>query len=403
MQLNCMRGTESATLVDMLDWLIVGGGIHGTLLSRALTGTGRVPSDRIRVLDPHADALARWDLCAGGCGMTVMRSPSVHNLDLEPFSLRRFSQATDRLRAFIEPYHRPHLALFRAHCDWMLDRYGLRELRVRGSATDLRAGAGCVVVDTDAGTLRARRVVLAIGGSGRLRWPLWADELRGAGGCVHHVFEAALPETHDLDGATAIIGGGITAAQTAIALHERGAKEVVIVARHLPRISAFDIDPGWLGPRYLVGFHRERDLAARRRIITHARRRGSVPKEVLQRLRRLVRDGDVRQVTDEIAFAATQPQGVIALHGRAGVVVDVRRVILATGFDDARPGGDWLTAAIAKLELPTAPCGFPAVGSGLRWHPRIHVTGALAELEVGPAARNIAGARMAAARIVATA
>ncbi|MCH2107642.1 MAG: hypothetical protein MK291_13495, partial [Planctomycetes bacterium] len=35
-----------------------------------------------------------------------------------------------------------------------------------------------------------------------------------------------------------------------------------------------------------------------------------------------------------------------------------------------------------------------------RWHPRVFVSGALAELELGPTARNIAGARRSADRIV---
>lgn len=36
----------------------------------------------------------------------------------------------------------------------------------------------------------------------------------------------------------------------------------------------------------------------------------------------------------------------------------------------------------------------------LRWHPRLFVTGPLAELEIGPASRDIAGARMAARRVI---
>jgi len=390
-------------LARVLDWLIIGGGIHGTLLSRALTGSGRVPRDRIRVLDPHPAALAHWDLCTKGCGMTVMRSPSVHNLDLEPFSVRQFSRTTDAESAFIEPYHRPHLALFRAHCEWMIETYGLDALRLQGTATELRARSGVLAVETDAGIVSARRIVLAIGGSGRPCWPSWAHTLRDAGACVHHVFEAALPGTGELEGTTLIIGGGITAAQTALALHERGADEIVIIARHHPRISAFDIDPGWLGPRKLARFHRTRDLAERRCMITSARKRGSIPKEVSARLRRLLRGGHVRWQLDDIACANTLRAGTVALHGRSGTTLEARRVVLATGFEERLPGEEWLATAVTNLGLRTAPCGFPAVSAALCWHPGIHVTGALAELEIGPAARNIAGARMAAARIVATA
>ena len=55
-----------------------------------------------------------------------------------------------------------------------------------------------------------------------------------------------------------------------------------------------------------------------------------------------------------------------------------------------------------RSSLPCAECGYPVVEPDLRWHPRIYVTGPLAELELGPASRNISGARRAADRIVAS-
>jgi hypothetical protein len=56
--------------------------------------------------------------------------------------------------------------------------------------------------------------------------------------------------------------------------------------------------------------------------------------------------------------------------GAAPVEAVADRVVLATGFD----------AAIERMELPCAPCGFPLVDRALRWAPGIYVTGPLAEL-----------------------
>ena len=56
---------------------------------------------------------------------------------------------------------------------------------------------------------------------------------------------------------------------------------------------------------------------------------------------------------------------------------------------------------IASASLSVANCGYPIVDQSLRWHPRIYVSGPLAELELGPVARNIAGARRAGERLVA--
>ncbi len=75
------------------------------------------------------------------------------------------------------------------------------------------------------------------------------------------------------------------------------------------------------------------------------------------------------------------------------------QVVLATGFEPTRPGGAWLDEAIAVNDLPVAACGFPIVDKTLCWTPGLYVSGALAELEIGPIAANIAGARQAARRL----
>ena len=49
--------------------------------------------------------------------------------------------------------------------------------------------------------------------------------------------------------------------------------------------------------------------------------------------------------------------------------------------------------------LELCSCGYPAPDKYLKWGD-VYVAGALAELELGPSARNIAGARLAAERIV---
>ena len=78
----------------------------------------------------------------------------------------------------------------------------------------------------------------------------------------------------------------------------------------------------------------------------------------------------------------------------------VNRVLLATGFDGHRPGGALVDGLVESAALPCANCGYPVVDEGLRWHPRVYVSGPLAELELGPTSRNIAGARRAAGRLV---
>lgn len=104
--------------------------------------------------------------------------------------------------------------------------------------------------------------------------------------------------------------------------------------------------------------------------------------------------------TAEVNRAGVDHAGRVVLQC-SNAVADIvaERIVLATGFEPTRPGGQWLDRAIARLGLVCAGCGYPVVDRTLCWHPGIYVTGPLAELEIGPAAPNIAGARMAAERI----
>ncbi len=52
----------------MLDWLIIGGGIHGTHIAYVLKQRGGVPVDRLRILDPNPRLLARREERTGKLG-----------------------------------------------------------------------------------------------------------------------------------------------------------------------------------------------------------------------------------------------------------------------------------------------------------------------------------------------
>jgi hypothetical protein len=82
------------------------------------------------------------------------------------------------------------------------------------------------------------------------------------------------------------------------------------------------------------------------------------------------------------------------LQTSAGVL-EADQVILATGFTPRRPGGAMIDRLVREFDLKCNPCGYPLLGDDLRWAENIYVTGPLAELQVGPCARNIVGARNA--------
>lgn len=385
----------------MLDWLIIGGGIHGTHLSLALTKRYGVAVDRLRVLDPYDKPLTMWDRATANVGMTYLRSPLVHHLHYDQGSLALFARIHEHAAytRFIPPYSRPSLALFRHHSQYLIERYHLEKLRLTGRAEKLSRLRDGWQVETREGALKARNLILAIGLSEQPFWPEWASRLHAENAPIVHIFtpgfdRAALPHQPHIT----IVGGGITAVQTALALADRTHSQITLIMRHQIRQHDFDSDTGWMNAIYLRDYAKITDFNQRRRVIKVARNRGSMPPDVAAHLRQAVEQGAIHLIRDEVVTDASINNHGLALYLSSGARVDTDMVILATGYAQDRPGGDWLQAAINDYELPVADCGYPIVNRGLCWTEGLYVTGPLAELEIGPPARNIIGARMAGER-----
>ena len=384
-----------------LDWLIIGGGIHGVHIAARLLGESGVAPERLRIVDPGDRLLAHWRSCTATTGMTHLRSPGVHHLDLDPFSLLHFAgkrkkRKRRKTRLLAPPYDRPALALFNAHCDRVVETFGLANLHIQDRATKCSVDRAGVGVQLASGReIAAQHLVLAIGASEQPEWPDWAPRSHAR---VHHVFEPGFDGWPSSSETVVVIGGGISAVQVALRLVAEGHR-VHLVSRHALRQHQFDSDPGWLGPKCMERFLRERDFDRRRILIAEARHKGSVPPDVRRALRRSIAGDQLLWHEGEVeGFDARRDVLALRLATHSGL--EAERVLLATGFASTRPGGSMVDALIASASLPCARCGYPIVDSALRWHPRIHVSGPLAELELGPASRNIAGARLAGDRLV---
>ncbi len=384
------------------EWLIIGGGVHGTHIALRLLDAG-IDRSSLRILDPHPRLLDRWRRCSATTGMTHLRSPAVHHLDTDPFALLRFAgPARHRpVELFSAPYDRPSLDLFNRHADALIGAHALHEAHTQGRARRVEIHRDTVNVQLEEGDdICCKHLVLALGVGDQPKRPAWSESLfSGPEPTVAHIFEDGftLPETPPWR-RVAVIGGGISAAQVALRLAADPCVFVTLISRHEPRPAQFDSDPGWLGPKFLRAFVAEHDLDRRRCLINGARHRGSIPPQLIRTLRRTIRSGALRWVQGGVETAYSSPHGVV-LEGAATTPVEVDFVLLATGFEARRPGGALVDQLVADYQLPCASCGYPAIDTNLRWHPRIFVSGPLAELQLGPAARNIAGARHAAERI----
>jgi len=379
----------------MVEWLIIGGGIHGTYLSNLLTTETGLSRDDVRVLDPHDRPLELWHRYARNCGMRYLRSPATHNIDIHILSLYRFAKSNPDLDGnhFIPLYNRPSRDLFERHCESVIRARGLARMRIKGRARALTRFGGGVGVETETGRIRSKRVLLCVGQTEAPCWPDWARRARNAGSTIYHVFDSDFPGAKASRGdRTVVIGGGLTAVQTALARTRSGAAPVMLLSPHGLRKSNFDFDPCWIGPKCMKGFL-SASLQRRRELIGTARMPGTLPMEIhgeataaIRTGRILFRQADVRD--------ARPSNGTLRLLLDAGDI-EAAQVILATGFDPGRPAGALIDQTSREFSLQTTAGGYPVVNDHLQWGDALFVSGPLAELRLGPCARNIVGARNA--------
>jgi hypothetical protein len=388
---------------DMKEWLIVGGGIHGTYLANLLTQQSDLAPESVGILDPHDALLVAWNRMTTNCGMHYLRSPATHHVDIPILSIYRFAKtpAGQPLADFIPPYNRPSLALFREHANRVIADNGLAQRHIQDRALALHKDGPGLIVETSRGHVRTRRVLLAIGMSEQLCWPSWARHLRRAGAPISHVFEPSFQRDEEPPaGPALVVGGGITAVQTALAMASESRADIILLARRPLQESQFDFNPCWIGPKCLRQFYQE-DYDLRRATIDGARVPGSLPGEVLTAFEQACEGSrlDLRHGTIQDAVFKND---TITLQMEDGARLRAQRIVLATGFRQERPGGEFVDRLVEDFQLPCNPCGYPIVGEDLQWGENIYVTGPLAELQIGPCARNIVGARNAGRMLLAS-
>lgn len=91
---------------------------------------------------------------------------------------------------------------------------------------------------------------------------------------------------------------------------------------------------------------------------------------------------------------------MILLHLNSGEVTAANAIVLATGFEQGLPGGKMISGLVRNHSFRCASCGFPIPSNHLEWWDGIYLSGTLGELETGPSAPNLIGARMAANKIL---
>ena len=383
------------------DVTIIGGGIHGSHLAIRLLCAG-LDRARLRIVEPSG-LLGRLRRQYQQCGMSELRSPFVHHIDTDPFSLREFARRRGRSDELIpteKSGDRPTVSLFFDHAESVCEQYDLNSLVEPTRATAISDNGDHVEIETEQSRHTARWCLLAVGHR-RLNRPVWATEL-SPNAPVDHVWESRFdPDELGSTATVGVVGGSITAAKLATTLAQPG-REVRLFARSPFRLELREAGTDWMHFSRVVDRLHELPPASRERAerITEARYSGTMPPHVFRRLRRAIEAGCVELDRTEIT-AATAAGGTVVVSCRDGTAHCLDRVVCATGFGSPYEGPLFEQL---REETPLA-VGYrnaPVLcDETLRWQredgtlSRIAVSGAAAQQVLGPFSRNIIGARRA--------
>ena len=358
--------------------LVVGAGPHGLTAACYLLAADPTLTGRLAVADPRP-WLAAWDARFAALELLALRSACVHHPDPEPYALLDWAETAGRTVEFGGPASAPSALLFADFCRSLVDRYELGPARIPHAVTGLHPRSdGGVDVEVSGDRLRVRSVVLA-GGFARRHAPVAA--------AVHSA-------DVDLSAVRAgqvvvVLGGGLTAGQLALCAAERGAR-VLLVVRAPLRARLMDVEASWLGaelPRFAA-----LPPAARAEEVRRARP-GTVPAAVRDAL------VDHPRIRVRVGTVARTSPGCVHLDGGPEIAAD--HIWLGTGYAyDVHT--EPLTAGLVAETPVEVVDELPVLGPDLSWGgTSVHLSGGLAALELGPAARGLAGARMAAERYTA--
>lgn len=390
----------------MHEWLIIGGGVHGTAIANKLLKATDTRLQDICMIDPHKAPIQRWIDRTAATGMQYLRSPGEHSLDVGSTALYKYArEKMGGKELFYSDFNRPALRLFNAHSAALIDEQHIAETLVSGTATTIKRISGGYAVDLDLidgastskASIAARRVVIATGES-HLDIPEWAQ---GATNVVHlfdkQKLECALAATPQK---IAVIGGGISAAQCATRLARQYPGSVSLIHKTSFRIHQFDTDRCWVRGNCLEKLKAEADYSKREKIVDKARLYGSFPVDVRDALNTAIFNESVCCRQDAVAAARSSAGNGIELQLESGERHHFDLVILATGFTRGFANDVFISSAITDLGLPCTATNMPITDKYLRWSQDLFVSGRLAELTAGPFARNIFGAQACMDRIM---
>ena len=381
---------------------IIGGGIHGCAIASRILRDAPSAASHLVILDRNPQPLLAWRRKTERQGMAFLRSPAVHHIGSDSLGLVDYARTQNRTAELAPPYSQPSVNLFLDFCLHEVETQRLRELNRQFDVAKIRWDKGSgkfpfrIISQSDEG-FRSACVILAIGTDDCAYVPsdLNLYRRRFPGSIVHSsefhlrkIMQEVAPSK------IAIVGGGLTSATLAKNLTDLDV-EVAMIARRPLKIQQFDFEPSWLGPKALSRFGDESNWEKRGKMVQQARGEGSVTPEIAEALTKSRADGKFHLQTDAKILQIDEDSR-LQVKTTENTINDVDLVILATGYKFNLHRYRFLSNLINHHEIPTLG-GLPLLDKELQLLPvqNLFGSGVIAQLQIGPAAGNIAGAALA--------
>ena len=387
---------------------IVGAGIHGVSIALRLLRETPTVAKHLAIIDRHPQPLLQWQRKTERQGMTFLRSPAVHHISPDALGIVEYAEHHNRTNELAPPYSQPSTQLFWDFCNDTIAELAKYRVYYQFEVEKLRWDKGTGpfpfrLISTDNEGFRSRCVVLAIGADDCAYVPpeftQWQRQFPDR---VIHASQFAVSKAFGTTPAKiVIVGGGLTAGTLAKSLSERR-HSVALIARKRLKVEQFDFPPVWLGPKALTEFTNETNFQRRYDIIQQNRGEGSITPDIMEALMNapnidLYPETCVRNIVTEAECKSAQR---LQIETTRGLITGVSHVILATGYRFNLRRYGFLKESVTQHQVPLVR-GLPRLDDDLQLHPieNLFCSGAIAQLQIGPASGNIAGANLAYERL----
>ncbi len=380
---------------------IIGGGIHGSSIALRLLRDIPNAAQHIVIIDRHAFPLTQWRSKTERQGMTYLRSPAVHHISTNPLGIVEYAERHNRTNELVPPYSQPSTKLFWDYCDDALSEIRKHPIFYQFDVEKLRwdKGAGKYpfrLISKGNIGFRSSCVILAIGSDDcPFIPPEFAEWKRIYPDKIVHASQFSVDcEFGRKEGEKyLIVGGGLTAGTLAKSLSELRHSVVLIAWKQL-KTEQFDFPPIWLGPKALSEFTNEADFQQRYQIIQENRGEGSITPDIMESLRNAT-NVDFYPETFIRNIYKTDSDNIQVQTTRE-LIPNVSRIILATGYRFNLRRYNFMRTLLKQYPIDLI-CGLPKLDKDLQFYPidNLFGTGTVAQLQIGPASGNIAGASLA--------